>query len=259
MGLVAVGCREAVVDIGHAARQIGHRCTEIRGIKEALELPQALLGLLLVGNVARRHAEHGSTRAILGKRHLHPHPEHGAVVTDHSQVAGVRGSRLDDALAMQIVEVLILAKNEAGHPLMYQPTPRYPQRGCNREIGFDDGPLDRAQCDVPHRREVVELEVARSGSVQLRLSPAQLLILHRQLQLMNSQLMQDPPECLGRRGRRVLGQRSDPFARWVLCTLGRNGCCRREERRIRASAFIRRWFHDHPVRTRMAWTCPASP
>ena len=65
------------------------------------------------------------------------------------------------------------------------------------EIRFQNQPL-LAEGDIAHRRQIVEVEIARSSGLQLHLGPAQFIVLHLQLDLVHPQFMERLPRFFGR-------------------------------------------------------------
>ena len=82
--------------------------------------------------------------------------------------------------------------NEAGQPLPGQRDPGHTQQGRGSKIGIDDEPLF-ADGDIAHLRQVVEIEITRLRINQFSLRPAQRIVLHFQLDLVDPQLVERMP------------------------------------------------------------------
>ncbi len=85
-----------------------------------------------------------------------------------------------------------------------RPSLVHSQQTNDRKIGLQDQPLF-AEGDIPHRGQFVQLEIARPRSLQFLLGPAQLLVLHLQLNLMHPQFMERLPQFLRQQAVKVLG------------------------------------------------------
>ena len=103
---------------------------------------------------------------------------------------------------MQVIDVLVILDDESADRLVDQHAPRHAQQGGGGKVRLQDQPLF-ADGDTGHRRQVIEVEIARPLGVQFRLSPVQFLILHLPLDLMHAQFVERPPHFLGRHGLKV--------------------------------------------------------
>src|SRR5680860_1594458 len=104
---------------------------------------------------------------------------------------------------MPVIEVLVFGKDERGDRLLDQRAPGHAQQGADGEVGLQDHQPRLAEGAIAHRRQVIEVEIARPRGVQFRLRPAQFLVLHLQLDLMHAQFMKRLPRCFGRQGLEV--------------------------------------------------------
>jgi hypothetical protein len=99
--------------------------------------------------------------------------------------------------------ILVGGEDEMGDRLVDQCAARRPQQGRRGEVGFEDHP-GLAEGEVAHRRQVVQVEVARPRRLQLELRPAQFFVLHLQLDLMHVQLLHQPVDLVGRQRSQIV-------------------------------------------------------
>src|SRR3990172_3311700 len=81
--------------------------------------------------------------------------------------------------------------DERGEAQAFQPGALHPQEPRSGEVNRDDVPVP-GEGGVTHRREVVELGVARRRLLRLVPARAQLLVLHLELDLVDLELVQEP-------------------------------------------------------------------
>ena len=98
---------------------------------------------------------------------------------------------------MGVEDVLVFRENEVRQGVLNQRLSFHPEQFGGGEVGFQDHPL-LVQGHVADRGQVIEVEVAFPRGFQFRLRPAQFLILHLQLDLVNPQFMEHLLHLLGR-------------------------------------------------------------
>ena len=103
---------------------------------------------------------------------------------------------------MTVVDVPVFEGDKACQRLFYQSASCHPKQSSSGEIGFQDQTFF-AECDIAHRRQIVEVKIPCPRGFQFLLRPAKLLVLHLQLDLMNPQFVERPPCCFGRQGLQV--------------------------------------------------------
>ena len=165
------------------------------------------------------HREAQSFLALLVGRHRGQQlsPTTGAVTLHQAQFdrrgrererGGRAGGGVDrqQFFKQEIKCVLILPQDVAGKWFRGQLAAGDAKQGGEREVGFEDQAL-RADGAVANGGEIVEVEIAGAGGGEFVLRPAQLLVLHFQLDLVDLQLVQQRARCFRRRRRQIRRRR----------------------------------------------------
>ena len=97
----------------------------------------------------------------------------------------------------QVIDVLILFDHKRGDRSADQLIADHSQQRSHRKIGLLDQPLV-AQGAIAHRRQIIQIEIARPGQVEFHLGPVQFLVLQFKLHLVNLQFMKGRPNLLER-------------------------------------------------------------
>src|SRR5215831_14574443 len=97
---------------------------------------------------------------------------------------------------MVVVDVLVVTQDEMGDALPGQSSSVHPKRDGGGEIGLLDQPRF-GEREVPHRRQVVKIEVACPGGFQLLPGRTQFLVLSLQLDLMHPKFVKYPASFSG--------------------------------------------------------------
>ena len=114
------------------------------------------------------------------------HPEDRAVRLQQAQFKVLRLGARKKLFTLLVVEILVILEDEVGERPVEQPATSHAEHLHGGEVGLLDQPR-LADGDIAHRGQIVEIEVARPCGFEIHLRPAQLLILHLQLDLMHAQ------------------------------------------------------------------------
>ena len=159
------------------------------------QLVQLGLGLLAGADVAE-HDAHRLGLVVLGAgRELGP--ERQTLRPEQPQLPRLRLAALQQLFAKQVIAILVWPVDEARER---QPDQRGSGQSEHRrcaEVGLRDQPSP-VEAAVAHRRQVIEVEIARPRSLQLGLGLAQFLVLHLKLDLVDLQLVQQSLQGFGR-------------------------------------------------------------
>ena len=141
-----------------------------------------------LGDIAQHEAEGGRAPFVFRRRGRDMHPDGRAIVMDNPQLArqrfggqpgAVRMSGME-FLALEVEWVDVVGVDKTGDRLLDERTPRCTQQSGGAEVGLQNQPR-LAEGAITRRRQVVEVEIARARNDQLHLRPAQLVVLHLQL------------------------------------------------------------------------------
>ncbi|MCK7497561.1 MAG: hypothetical protein MZW92_47350 [Comamonadaceae bacterium] len=130
-----------------------------------------------------------------GKAGLQPDPDrtHGA---SQAQFAGLWLLGGPEPLAEVVIDVLIVGEDDLGQERVDQCLTRAVQESGGGEVDLlDQSRLVQGQ--ISDRGQIVEVEIARSRTLQGLMGAAQLLVLQLQLDLVHAQFMDQPFGRLG--------------------------------------------------------------
>ncbi len=153
---------------------------------------QSLVQALALGDVGQNHA-HGPV-AVLHRAHNQPDPVHGPVLVPHLQLTVLGLSGLQQLPLTLVIGVLMGLDNTTAQGLPDQRAALCAQQGGRTQVGFDDEAIGRHR-EVTHRRQVVQVEIARMGELQCQLCASQFLVLRLQFDLVHLQVVH---QLLGR-------------------------------------------------------------
>jgi len=134
-----------------------------------------------------------------GKAGLQPNPDRTRLGAPQAQLAGlwlVGGPKL---VAEVVMDVLIVGDDELSQGCVDQGVTRGAEELGGGEVDLLDQPR-LAQGQIPDRSQIVEVEVARSRTLQRCLGAAQLIVLQLQLDLMHTQFVD---QSFGRLGYKI--------------------------------------------------------
>ena len=188
--------------MGETARELADGFHLLRLEKLRLAVLERRLGALALGDVSQRDP---ARRRAVGHRRgggVHVRPERSSVAFHHPQLVRLRFAGLDEFPAVLEVDILVVSEDEPGPRFRDERSASDAQHRRGRQVGLPDHALV-ADGEVADRGEVVEVEVPRPRVLQFRLRPAQFLVLHLELDLMDVKFVEQLGHRVCRQPRRA--------------------------------------------------------
>ncbi len=152
-----------------------------------------------------------------GRESAQQRPEPVTARPYHLQLDGTGLATVERPLAAEVIEILVLGGDELRQRALRQRHPWGSQQLGGGEVRLLDHPL--VEDEITHRHQLEQLPIARQRGLNLLLRPAQLLVLHLQLDLIDTQLVEQLPAFPVSRRRR-LEELFRPLAQVLTCFFG---------------------------------------
>ena len=149
---------------------------------------------------------------FVNRQALQMNPARKALLVPEQHLTGLPPAARQDLLPMPMERGLMTRCHHSRERLSDQRPPVDAEQGPGPQIGL----LNRAlsiQREVAGRGKIVEIHITIARRFECQLSPAQLLVLHLQLDLMDLQLLHELLHVLDRHGGHVAISRPEEFLR----------------------------------------------
>ena len=120
------GAQDVVHVVSHPTRQNAQALHFLGLLKLGLELRGCRLGLLALGDIGKHQANHLRALGVQRQGGDHVSPEGGPVPLHHPQVESGGFPVSLEPLALQVVQILVIGMDEAGHGLVDQRPAAHP-------------------------------------------------------------------------------------------------------------------------------------